>query len=183
MLHRKKKRPQGSQGGPWKGKQSSRRCPQESPGTPREPLSPPESFPEGPQRVPAKAQLHHPQVSPKEPQSSQTAPQKAPRARSGRRFDQFCTHMLIKMIGSFETEKLRQKRQTSMLFGRPRVATRGRNRISRGKPLKGQTLENIDFLMVFVGYSDMLDFLGKSNSEATACVQDAQELHGNERKN
>ena len=51
------------------------------------------------------------------------------------------------MIGSFEAEKLPQKRQTSMLFGRPRAATRGRNRISRGKPRKGQTLENVDFLL------------------------------------
>ena len=35
------------------------------------------------------------------------------RARSAPRFAQFCTEILIKMIGSFEAEKLRQKRQTS----------------------------------------------------------------------
>ena len=87
------------------------------------------------------------------------------------------------MIGSFEAEKLRQKRQTSMLFGRPRAATRGRNRISRGKPRKGQSLENVDFLSVFTLYSAMPDFLGKSKSEATACAQHARELYRNERKN
>ena len=49
------KTPQGSPGRPWKGKQGSRRCPQELPGNPREPLSLPERFPRGPQRVPARA--------------------------------------------------------------------------------------------------------------------------------
>ena len=87
------------------------------------------------------------------------------------------------MMGFFEAEKLLRKRQTSMLFGRPRAATRGRNRISRGKPLKGQALEKVDFILFFIRYSDMPDFLGKSKSKATACVQDARKLHRNERKN
>ena len=70
------------------------------------------------------------------------------------------------MIGSFEAEKLRQKRQTSMLFGRPRAATRGRNRISRGKPRKGQTLENVDFLLVFTAY---LSIWGSQKSIKNGC--------------
>ena len=54
------------------------------------------------------------------------------------------------MIGSFEAEKLRQKRQASMFFGKPRAATRRRNRTSRGKPRKGQTLKNVDFSLTAV---------------------------------
>ena len=75
MLHCKKKRPQGSPGRPWKGKQGSRSCPQESPGTSREPLSPSESFPRGPQRVPARA--------PSSPGISEGAPKFSNNPREG----------------------------------------------------------------------------------------------------
>ena len=65
-----------------------------------------------------------------------------------------------------------------MLFGRPRTATRGRNRILRGKPRKGQNLENVDFLLIFTVYFVMSDFLGKSKSEATACARRLQKRMG-----
>ena len=135
----RKKLTRESPGRPWKGKQSFRRCPQDFPGTSREPLRPPESFPGGSQRVPARAPSS-PGISEGAPKLSNSVTE-GPKGSLGTQICSVCIQMFIKMIGSFEAEKLRQKRQASMLFTRPRAATRGRNLFreeshEKGKPLK-----------------------------------------------
>ena len=143
MLHCKKKRPQRAPGRPWKGKKGSRRCPQESPGTGREPLRPSESFPGGPQRVPARVPSS-PGFSEGAPKFS-NSPTEGPKGSLGTQMFSLLHPNDNPNDRISQAEKLRQKRQTSMLFVRPRAATRGRSRISRGKPRAGQTLENVDF--------------------------------------